>query len=66
MAKKKSKPRAALRKHVIRSDASIGRAQLEIERVFGLPSGSIRLVLPDGRKARSDKRIGALLNDWNY
>lgn len=65
MAKKKTEA-PALRKRAIRSDATLGRAQTEIERVFGLPSGSIRLVLPGGRKARSDKKVGALLKDWDY
>jgi hypothetical protein len=49
----------------MRSDASVWTAQREIERVFGLPEGSVYLVLPSGRRARSDKNIGSLVNDWN-
>ncbi|MDB6126032.1 MAG: hypothetical protein JWQ71_5025 [Pedosphaera sp.] len=49
----------------MRRDASVGKAQQEIERVFGLPIGSVCLVLPTQRRARSDKSIGALLLDWN-
>jgi len=65
MAKvKKNSERPALRKNVIRRDATIDRAEREIERVMGLPSGCIRLVLPSGRKARTDKLVGSLLSDW--
>jgi hypothetical protein len=56
--------RPALRKNLIRRDATISRAEHEIERVFGLPHGSVRLVLPSGRKARTDKLVGSLLRDW--
>jgi hypothetical protein len=61
---KKINERAALRKQIIRRDASIDRAEREMERVFGLPRGCIRLVLPNGRKARTDKLVGSLLSDW--
>ena len=55
----------AKRKFALRSDASVGTGQREIERVFGLPEGSVRLFLPTGRPARSDKSVGALLVDWD-
>ena len=48
----------------MRSDASVKTAQNEIERFFKLPSGSVKLLLPNGRSARSDKTIGALRDDW--
>ncbi len=54
----------ARRKFALRRDASVGSGQREIESVFDLPRGSVRLLLPDGSKARSDKAIGALLSDW--
>jgi hypothetical protein len=38
-----------------RSDATVATGQREIERVFGLPEGSVRLHLPSGRPARADK-----------
>ena len=54
----------AKRKFNLRRDSSIGAATREVERVFGLPEGSIRFQLPSGRRARSDKSIGALLSDY--
>lgn len=48
----------------VRSDASIGSTQRILERTFGLPSGSIRLIYPSGRKARSDASVGALIKYW--
>ena len=61
---KKKVERPALRKNWIRHDATIGRAEREVERVIGLPRGCVRLVLPGGRKARTDKLVGSLLTDW--
>ena len=58
--------RPARRKISLRRDASVGNAEREIERVFGMPKGSVRLVNPDHRKARSDKLVGALLDDWGW
>lgn len=56
----------AKRKFALRRDASVGTGQREIERVFNLPEGSVRLFVPGGRRARSDKSIGALLADWGW
>lgn len=42
----------------IRSDCRVGTA----ERKYGLPSGSLRN--PNGKDARSDKKIGTLRKDW--
>lgn len=56
----------ARRKFALRSDASVKSGQRRIEKVFKLPEGSVRLVLPSGRKARSDKKIEAWLRDWGY
>lgn len=56
----------AKRKFSLRRDSSIGAATREIERVFGLPEGCVRFHLPSGRRARSDKRIGALLSDYGW
>ena len=56
--------RKARRKNVLRVDAKVGAGEQEITKVFGLPAGCVRLVLPSGRKARSNKTIGALLKDW--
>ena len=62
--KTKQKQFPARRKFSLRRDASVGAGQREIERVFGLPEGSVRLHLPSGRPARADKSAGALLADW--
>jgi hypothetical protein len=56
----------AKRKFALRRDASVGNGQREIERVFVLPEGSVRLFLPSGRRARSDKSVDALLADWGW
>lgn len=62
MAAKKRKPR----KNVLRVDASIAAGEKRIEVVFGLPPGSVRLVLRNGRKARADASVGALLRNWDW
>jgi hypothetical protein len=54
----------ARRTRSLRRDSSVGSAEREIERVFGLPFGSVRLVNPDGSDARSDKYVGNLLADY--
>jgi len=54
----------ARRKFALRRDASVGTGQRNIERAFVLPRGSVHLVLPNGRRARADKTIDALLADW--
>jgi hypothetical protein len=64
MAASKKKPLQPLRYKVIRVDASVGTTEREIERVFGLPQGSVQLILPSRRKARTDKKIGKFLKDW--
>ena len=57
---------SAKRKFNLRRDASVGAGQKEIEKVFGLPEGSVKIHLPSGRKARTDKSIDSLLNDWTH
>jgi len=49
-AKREMKP---IRFKVLRVDSSIAKAQETIENRLGLPSGSVRLVNPNGRKARA-------------
>jgi hypothetical protein len=53
-----------IRFNVMRVDASVGAAERIIERTFGLPKGSVHLILRNGRKARTDKKIGKFLKDW--
>lgn len=47
-----------------RSDASVGSIRQEIERVFGLPSGSVAILGPDGRALRSDALIRTVRKRW--
>ena len=54
------------RKNALRRDATIGSAEREIARVFRIPGRCVRLVNKSGRKARSDKLVGALLRDWGW
>jgi hypothetical protein len=58
------KKEPARRTRSIRQDSHVGSAEREIERVFGLPEGSVRLVNPDGTNARSDKSVRAFLKAW--
>jgi hypothetical protein len=61
---KQSKEFPATRKFPLRSDASVRAGVKTIERVFGLPRGSVQLVLRNGRPARADKKIKKLLKEW--
>lgn len=47
-----------------RSDASVKSIQANIERVFGLPRGSVCLMAPDNKKARSNTSIKRLRIRW--
>jgi hypothetical protein len=53
-----------IRYRKLRDDAKIAAAEKTIASDYGLPIGCIRLVLPNGRKARSDKTISGLRIDW--
>lgn len=59
--KRKAQPS---RYRVLRRDGSIETAHRTIEELMGLPPGSVRLVYPSGRKARSDANVGAFLRHW--
>lgn len=61
---KKRRNARPLRYRVVRSDATVGATERRMEKCFGLPNGSVCLLLPSGRKARSDKEVGSLLGDW--
>lgn len=47
-----------------RTDASIEAIQGKLEKAFGLPSGSVRLVYPGGRKMPLDFTVGDLRSRW--
>lgn len=54
----------ATRFRQIRSDATVQSAQNWIESELGMPAGSVRILTPTGRKARSDGSIGRLRDRW--
>jgi hypothetical protein len=66
MAGRKSHKLTPTRYKVARSDASVGSIERTLERLSGLPRGSVHLRLPSNRKARSDKTIASLLRDWGW
>jgi len=53
-----------LRFRKARVDASIGTIRAGIERVFGLPEGSVALCGPDGKPLRSDAKVRTLRKRW--
>ncbi|MBC3881564.1 hypothetical protein H8K35_08305 [Undibacterium sp. LX40W] len=59
-----SKTTQNARYRAARSDARIGHIKREIERVFGLPVGSVSLIGPDGSSLRSDAFIRTLHKRW--
>lgn len=64
MTEDNSKKFKAKRYFSARSDASVGSLQRTIEKQFGLPDGSVRLLRPSGRSKRSDASIASLRDDW--
>jgi hypothetical protein len=54
-----------MRTNRMRADATVRSALREIERVFDLPTGSVSLLRPDGRRKRGDARIAGLREDWS-
>lgn len=53
-----------IRQRKAKADGSVGSLQKTIEQNYGLPTGSIKIVYPSGRKARIDADIGALRAHW--
>ncbi len=60
-AKRVGKP---IRQRKAKADGSVGTLQKTIEKNYGLPAGSIKIVYPSGRKARIDADVGALRTHW--
>jgi hypothetical protein len=48
-----------------RDDASIASVQRSLAKISGLPSGSVKIVYPSGRKVRTDSDVGKLKFYWN-
>jgi hypothetical protein len=65
-AAKNKRKSSARRGRAIKTNASVGSACSIIEKSFGLPEGSVRLLLPTKKHAQRDKMIGKLLSDWKY
>lgn len=63
-AKTSSREQTPTRYRKARSDATIESIQRTLEDKFGLPSGSVKLVYPSGRKARADATVGSLVTHW--
>lgn len=58
------KRHAASRFNSARNDASIKSIKKSIEKVFGLPRGSVCLLTPNNKKAKSDSSIRKIREDW--
>lgn len=63
-ARRKAKRQNPVRFRAARVDATVGSIATRIERDYQLPEGSVRLVLPSGRKAHIDGRINNLIERW--
>jgi hypothetical protein len=55
----------AKRERRVRDDASIKSTVKTLAHLSGLPEDSIRLQLPNGRKARSDAPLSNLKRKWS-
>lgn len=66
MAKKKRGPLKAIRKTAMKGNTFVGNAERIIEREMNLPPGCVQLLLPTGKKARTDKILRNLFKDWDY
>ena len=64
MVKKSTRSQNPTRFRKARSDATIESIQRTLENKFGLPSGSVKLVYPSGRKARADATVASLVAHW--
>jgi hypothetical protein len=66
---KKTEDRAAdtpRRFRAARDDSTIGALESEIEKIFDLPSGCIKIVGPDGKDKRSDATVKSLRAEWGW
>ena len=65
-SRKNSKAYPCRRTYSLCKDAAVSTGEKEIEKVFGLPEGSVWLHLRDGRRARADKSIDSFLKDYGW
>lgn len=54
-----------LRYTAAKKNASVATIKKEIEKVFGLPQGSVALCKPDGSPIKSNAKIGTLRRFWD-
>lgn len=66
MAKRAQRVAKPIRVRMFREDASIASVERTIATKMGLPAGSVMLVYPNGRKARSDATVESLRRRWNH
>ena len=59
-----SRTSSPIRFRAARSDASIGSIRQKIEKIFGLPEGSVVLCGPDKKGLRADATIATLKKRW--
>ncbi len=62
--RKRRRKAKAIRYTRLHDDGSLANAQKTIEEKLKLPKGSVRLVYPSGRRARSDSTVGKLKRRW--
>ena len=60
----RKQPVRPLRSRAAKADGAIDRLARKLENDLKLPPGSLKLVLPSGRKARSTASIESLRNAW--
>jgi hypothetical protein len=60
-SKRKQNPK---RYRKAKATAAVPSIERRIERDFGLPKGSVKLVYPSGRKARRDATMESLRKHW--
>lgn len=65
MAKAVKKIAKAIRSRRVRMSASIDSVTKIVERQFGLPPGSVSLVLPSGRRKNGNSTVQSLWDSWN-
>ena len=58
-------PTQGVRFRRARADASVGSIKRAIEKVFGLPDGSISICGPEGKPIRADAKILTLRKRWD-
>jgi len=65
MTQRRVRKDKATRYRKAKSDSSVATMQRTIETKFGLPTGCVKLVYPNGRKVRRDSTVGKLRASWD-